>query len=144
MKALPLIRSEEYLDKIIKNRFSGSFMSNYKWVKLIEILVDNAHLIKKCQVKLIWEEKHLRELLIDEHTSYQFDYYESSMESMISGPPYGWYAYKEIQWIAFPRKIYSTKNAIQQDIIKIYEVIRQTGELCVEIDNNELIIYAYK
>ncbi len=136
------IRTEESLDMLIASRFTGAYMNNHKWVKLINVLVLNASIIKKCIVKLVWDEKNLRTLLIDEHTSYQFEYYDTAMESMISGYPTGWYSYKEIEWIAFPKR--SDTEGEQQDIESLYEILGGIGKLCSEISDVELIIYAYK
>ncbi|NJK94349.1 MAG: hypothetical protein HC905_04855 [Bacteroidales bacterium] len=94
--------SDEKIDKIIKDKFSGSFMSNSKWVKLIQLLVDNYVLIKICNVKLIYDNK-IRNMMISGDEQYDFDFYSSSMESMVTDPIVpGWTSYKEIEWVDFP------------------------------------------
>lgn len=75
-------------------------MNNAKWVKLLDALIKNDHLIPEILLKLVWDE-NLRKLHLDGTTSWNFDYYPKAMESMVSGRPYGWYAYKEIEWIEF-------------------------------------------
>ncbi|MBD0256798.1 MAG: hypothetical protein ICV83_13850 [Cytophagales bacterium] len=144
MKQPPTARRAEYLDKIIRERFSGALMSDRKWVKLLDQLVAHACLIKKCRVKLIWEDHCRRELLINQHTLYPFDYYDSAVESMISGTPPGWYAYREIEWLAFPRKTGAAPDDPVQDIEAIHRLLEPLGELCLERDEEELKIYAYK
>ncbi len=144
MKKAPPVRSTEYLDKIIRERFSGTLMSDRKWVKLLGRLVDHAHLVKKCRVKLVWEEDSGRELFIHPHQSYQFDYYASAMEGMVSGPPGGWYAYREIEWIAFPRHTGTGSGDPVQDLQAIHRLLEPVAELSVEMGEEALKIYGYK
>lgn len=84
-------------DKIIAS-FRHTFMSNSKWVKLIDALSKNSILFHNIKVKLVWDNA-IRRLFIDHNTTYNFDYYHDSMEAMISGYPSGFYQYKEIEWI---------------------------------------------
>ena len=52
--------------------------------------------MQACQVILIWEDgSNERWLPLDEHAQYQFDYYASALEALISGKPQvGWVAHK--------------------------------------------------
>lgn len=117
-------------------------MNNAKWVKLLALLVANADLVDNCRVKLIWEEgEATRQLVFDEHTSYNFDYYDSAMESMITGKPRGWYAYNEIEWLDFPRFIADKHH--RQDIEAIQHKIELLGHFKLELSADYLRLYAY-
>jgi hypothetical protein len=95
---------EAGLDKLIGKTQLQPLLSNAKWVKLLTGLVQQWPLVQECQVKLIWEEAYSgRHLLFNEQTSYDFDYYAHAMEAMVSGAPRGWYAYREVEWLTFPR-----------------------------------------
>ncbi|RTQ46308.1 hypothetical protein EJV47_22550 [Hymenobacter gummosus] len=105
-------------------------MSNAKWVKLIGALVDSWPLVPQCLVKLMWEDASVeRYLLIDEQDSYNFNYYASAMESMVSGRPSlgGWCAYKEIEWLEFPRFV----GAEMQDLEAVRRVVEAVGQFRV-------------
>ena len=84
-------------DKIALS-FSSSFMNDSKWVKLLSALSEYELVIENSNVKLIWDDE-IRDICINGDISYDFDFYEHSMVSMISGYPKGWYDYKEIEWI---------------------------------------------
>lgn len=106
-------------------------MSTSKWVKLLAALVDNWFEIKECLVKPLWDEGNpARRLLLNEHTQYDFDYYATAMESMVSGTPRGWYAYKEIEWLDFPRLILTKEKAppTTQNLETIKRVIDELGQ----------------
>jgi hypothetical protein len=142
-------RDDIYLDKIIRKEFSASLMNNKKWVKLISILVENAGLIKECRVKLIWENQNeTRFLRIDEFFQYNFDFYDTAMEAMITGKPAGWYAYKEIEWLDFPRFVISTdkrnvQTSVEQNLALIKTKIEQIGQFHFDCTPNNLRISAY-
>ncbi|MGI4762215.1 MAG: hypothetical protein ACRYF0_16015 [Janthinobacterium lividum] len=141
-----LFREDPYLDELIQQKFSISLMSNSKWVKLIASLIANAATIKECLVKPIWEEQQpTRQLQFDEHTHYDFDYYASAMESMVSGNPRGWYAYKEIEWVDFPRYVTAKDKAtaITQDLEAIELLLNNVGQFHLELTQEKLRLYAY-
>lgn len=136
--------SDEKIDKLIKDKYTASFMSNAKWVKLIQLLVDNYELIKCCHVKLIYDNK-MRHMKITGHEQYDLDFYSDSMESMVTNPIVrGWTLYKEIEWIDFPTALESNKEIIKQDIIKIKQCINGLGRFNEEVTNEYYRIYAYK
>jgi len=139
-------RDDIYLDKLISERFSASFMSNSKWVKLITTLVENASIVTECLVKPIWDDEKLsRRLLIDGEKQYQHDFYDSAMEGMVSGKPIGWYAYKEIEWLEFPSNgTHSHQKAtITQDIKLIRRIIERVGQFKIDFTDANLRLYAY-
>jgi hypothetical protein len=134
--------SDEKIDKLIQTNYSGSFMNNSKWVKLIQLLVDNYDLIKVCNVKLIFDDK-IRNMKITGDEQYDFDFYSNSMESMVSDPIIpGWTSYKEIEWIGFPTV--SDSDNIKQDILKIKQCVNGLGKFNEELTNEYYRIYAYR
>jgi hypothetical protein len=140
-------RDDIYLDKIIRRKFTASFMNDSKWVKLISSLVDNAPQVKKCLVKLIWDDNApLRQLIIDGSKRYDFDFYKNAMEAMITGNPKGWYSYKEIEFIDFPRYLLTEKGTTpeEQDLGFIQKLAEKTGQFNFELRDDSLRIYAYR
>jgi hypothetical protein len=136
-------RDEKALDKLILATHLQPLLSNAKWVKLLTTLVAQWPLVQACQVKLIWEDaRNERWLHLNEHTSYQFDYYASAMEAMISGKPnLNWTAYKEIEWLDFPR--YFSPKTAEQDLSAIQRQLEAVGEFRLEASPDQLRLYAY-
>nr|WP_315195065.1 hypothetical protein [uncultured Flavobacterium sp.] len=131
--------TSEKIEKIILEKYTGSFMNNSKWVKLIQKIVENFDVIKKCTVKLIYDDE-IRLLNITGDEQYDFDFYSNSMEGMLANPIVpGWTVYKEIEWISFP---YDTD--VVQDILKIKQQIQMLGEFNDELTDSYYRIYAYK
>jgi hypothetical protein len=136
-------RDEEALDKLIVAAHLQPLLSNAKWVKLLTTLVAQWPLVQACRVKLIWEDAgNERWLHLDEHTSYQFDYYASALEAMISGKPnLNWTAYKEIEWLDFPR--FFSLKASKQDLLAIQRQLEAVGQFRLETFPDQLRLYAY-
>jgi hypothetical protein len=105
--------------------------------------VKNWPYVHTCTVKLIWEEASgERRLLFDEHTSYEFNYYANAMEAMITGSArLGWAAYKEIEWLDFPR--FPRGSAGEQDLGRLQQQLAQMGQFKVEESSDNLRLYAY-
>jgi hypothetical protein len=142
----PHHREERYLEELIRDKFSVSLMSNSKWVKLIAALVENYAEVKECLVKPIWDDQQpFRQLLIDDTTTYDHDYYNSAMEGMVSDKPRGWYAYKEIEWLDFPRQLTNKTDspAAVQNLELINQLIDGAGKYFVELTPDNLRLYAY-
>ncbi len=121
-------------DKIALS-FSSSFMNDSKWVKLLCELSENEVLIDHSNVKLIWDDE-IRDIYIDDDIAYQFDFYDHSMESMISGYPKGWYDYKEIEWLEM--------KSDAKNMRKILHLLNSIGQFEIEFTNNKLRLYGYK
>jgi hypothetical protein len=129
----------EKIEKIILEKYTGNFMNNSKWVKLIQKMVENFDLIKKCTIKLIHDD-NIRLLNITGNEQYDLDFYSNSMEGMLTNPIVpGWTVYKEIEWISFPC---NTEDV--QDILKIKQQIQMLGKFNDELTDNYYRIYAYK
>ncbi|TPG63634.1 hypothetical protein [Hymenobacter nivis] len=141
--SLETFRGDDFLDRVVSERALVGFLSNAKWVKLLHTLVAHHSLIKECQVKLIWEEEPTGRLLrIDADTEYRFDYYDQAMEAMISGKPRGWHAYREIEWLEFPR--YLTEQPGEQDLDAIQSALATVGQIPLVLTNNSLRLEAYR
>ena len=136
-------RDEEALNKVILAARLQPLLSNAKWVKLLTTLVAQWPLVQACQVKLIWEDaRNERWLHLDEQTSYQFNYYASAMEAMISGKPnLNWTAYKEIEWLDFPR--FFSPKAVEQDLPAIQQHLATVGQFRLQALSDRLRLYAY-
>ena len=131
--------TSERIEKIILEKYTGSFMNNSKWVKLIQKIVENFSVIKKCTVKLIYDHE-IRLLDITGDEQYDLDFYSNSMEGMLTNPiAPGWMVYKEIEWISFP-----SDTEVVQDILKIKRQINMLGKFNDELTDNYYRIYAYK
>ncbi len=141
--SLEIKRDDETLDKVILTAQLRPLMSNAKWVKLLTILVANWQLVQECKVKLIWEDASVEQWLhIEEETTYNFDYYASAMEAMIVGiPRLGWVAYKEIEWLDFPKFLRNKVGA--QDLEAIRCQIEKIGEFQLVMMSDNLRLYAY-
>jgi len=121
-------------DSFIK-RFDASLMSNSKWVKLLKVLTLRDFNISSSKIKLVWDED-IRVLNLNDDLEFGFDYCQSSMESMVSGYPKGFYDYKEIEWLEI-----KAPRAALNELIKNIE---QVGKYCVEQSIDSIKIIAYK
>ena len=86
---------------MLQGRQLDSYMSDSKWVKLLEALSKVEGLVKIAKVKLVWDNE-FRDINIDETVKYNFDIYDHTMNSMIQGYPTGFYEFIEIEWLEFP------------------------------------------
>lgn len=118
--------------------FSQSCMSNSKWLRLIETVIDNVHLFKSIQFKKIQNDK-IGELYLNENSTFEFDYWQIGFEGNNSLG--GWLEYREIEYLIFP-KIIDSNNI--QDLGKIKLVIEKIGEFFFEADKNNLKLICYK
>jgi hypothetical protein len=132
--------------------FAQSFMSNAKWVKLITCLVANADVIKHARLKLVWDAE-VRTFLFTEHSAYDFDFYATSVEAMVSGKPLGFYHYKDFEWLEIPRRYQIRKDPnnhkagfveCEHDLAHIETVLAQVGALQIEASADAIRIWAYK
>lgn len=131
----------DYLMKSIEkevSKFSQHLMSNAKWIKLIDHLVNNMDEIKKIQFKRVQDDR-IGELYLDENSSFEFDYWQTAFEGINSFG--GWLQYKEIEYLSFPEKV---DSKTEQDLEKISIIIQTIGEFYLESDKNELKLICYK
>ncbi|MCW8876143.1 MAG: hypothetical protein OQK04_12260 [Kangiellaceae bacterium] len=125
-------------------------MNNTKWVKILKALSDS-DLVLESKVKLVWDDE-LRDFGI-RYAGYCHDFYDTSMEAMISGYPKGFYDYKEIEWVDFPAEaevlvnpnnLKSGTRLVAQDVQAIYKIISDIGMFELESSDSNLRLYAYK
>lgn len=119
-------------------QFSQQLMSNSKWVRLIEAIVNNADDFKKIQFKKI-QNVRIGELYLDKDSIFEFDYWQSGFEGNNSFND--WLEYKEIEYLIFPKNVDS--NNIQ-NLEEIKLIIEKVGQFNLEIDEDELKLICYK
>jgi hypothetical protein len=114
-------------------------MSNKKWVKLIQVLVENSEFIQKVEVKKVLDKK-IGEIYISSDLTYEFDYWTIGFEGVSSFG--GWLLYKEIEFLKFPLKFQSENLVHQQDLNKIKSVINKIGLFEITNQNDDLFCFA--
>jgi len=132
-------QAEREVEKAI-SRFSQHFMSNSKWVRLIDKLVENAHKAKKVQFKKIQNDQ-IGDLYLNSDTTFGFHYWQNGFEGHNSLG--GWLPYKEIEYLLFPR-IVDKADEVEQDLEQISEVINSVGQFMLEISDEELKLICYR
>ena len=130
---------EREIEKSI-SKFSQHMMSNSKWVKLVEKLVQNSNMILKIEFKKV-QSNQIGTLYLNEDTTFELDYWQNGFEG--SNSLGGWLTFKEIEFITFPQIVDINKN-ITQDIKEIEKLIDSIGEFSLEINNNILKLNCYK
>ncbi len=130
---------EQDITKAI-SKFSQSFMSNSKWVRLIEELIKNIDKIKKIQFKKVHKDE-IGELYLSEDTTFGFDYWENGFEGHNSFG--GWLTFKEIEFLIFPRQVDSIKMTTQ-DLEQIMELINNVGQFNFDKDSENLKLKCYE
>jgi len=145
------IDKEKYQKKFQQqlDNYSGRFMSNSKWTKLFKKLSQNSELVNKCLVKGIWDD-NLSEIQIPNIDNYSETFNDIGIRDVfISGP----YQFKEIEQLVFP-KVWTIGRKMrtqvlepfktEQDIKQIMYIINKLGKFETKIDDEKLILYAYK
>ena len=117
------------------NSFDVSLMSNTKWVKLLNALTKLNLNNAVTTVKLIWDSE-VRSFRLDSDIEFNFDYYPSSVESLISGYPKGFYDYKEIEWLNI--------NTSASNLKLIDDSLSEIGQFCVNKSTRSIQVFAYK
>lgn len=132
---------DKKLDKLIAEKFSSNCMSNRKWIKLIDSLVENAELIKRVEFKKVLEEK-IGLLFITKDIQYEFDYWNIGFEGVNSFG--GWLLYKEIEFLKFPSQFQHGEKVEKQNLVEIKKVIDKLGQFDMFIQDDELTLLCYK
>ncbi|MCI3937762.1 hypothetical protein MQX03_11155 [Chryseobacterium aahli] len=120
------------------SQFSQHLMSNSKWIRLIEAIIDNAHESKKIQFKKIQNDR-IGELYLNEDSIFEFDYWQRGFEGNNSLGD--WLEYKEIEYLIFP-KIVDSNNIQNLEEIKL--IIEKVGQFYLKINEDELKLICYK
>ena len=132
-------QSDREIEKAI-SKFSRPLMSNSKWVRLVDKLVENADKILRIEFKKVQQDQ-IGELFIDEDTTFEFDYWQNGFEGCNSLG--GWLTFKEIEYIVFPRVVDSGKQ-LEQDLKLIETLINAVGHFDLEIDIDKIKLTCYK
>ncbi len=136
-------RYDEQIDREIEkaiSKFSQHLMSNSKWVRLIDTLVENIDEVKKVEFKKVQNDQ-LGQLYLNEDTTFEFDYWENGIEGHNSLG--GWLTFKEIEFLIFHRVI-DFSNNIEQDLERIMKLIINVGQFDLELNGNTLKLICYK
>jgi len=120
--------------------FSEHFMSNAKWIKLIEKLIENADKVLKIEFKKV-QGNQIGILYLNKDTAFELDYWQNGFEGNNSIG--GWLTFKEIEYLIFP-KIVDSKNDIKQDLNQIEELIKTIGQFNLDINDERLKLQCYK
>lgn len=129
-------QNEREIEKAI-SKFSYHLMSNSKWVKLIEKLVENIDEILKIEFKKVLDDR-IGEIYLEEDTTFDFDYWINGFEGMNSLR--GWILYKEIEYLRFPK----LTSRGEQNINNIKNIIESIGDFDFIESKNELVLLCYK
>lgn len=122
--------------EIIRKNYSSSFMSNAKWLKLMEGLVMSFDEIF-IQYKLIYDEV-----------------LEGSLFINVDTPPYFIepISYREVEWVEFPKEYEDWVNTDNlkagmktcfQDLRAIKKVIEKIGQLRTDEYDDRIRLYGY-
>ncbi|WP_272150701.1 hypothetical protein [Tenacibaculum aiptasiae] len=115
-------------------------MSNSKWVRLIDRLVDNSNWIEKIEFKKVQNEK-IGELYLDEDTTYGFDYWQNGFEGINSFG--GWLTFKEIEYLIFPKAV-TNEPSNEQYLIRIQELIESIGQFALDTNEERIKLICYR
>ena len=125
------------IDELVKRKYSGSFLNNTKWYKLIDVLT------------IEFDEVYINYKLIYDNIikGYLFD--SVDFEPYFLEP----IKYNEVEWIEFPVEyeywvnrdnLKAGKKIYNQDFKAIKLKIESIGEFRMDEFENKLKIYAYK
>lgn len=141
MRTKKALKYDEQKIRVIEKavaQFSQHLMSNSKWIRLIETIIENTEDFTKIQFKKI-QNDNIGELFINEDSTFEFDYWLNGFEG--SNSLGGWLEYKEIEYLIFP-KIVDSNNIQNLEEIKL--IIEKVGQFYLEIDEDELKLICYK
>nr|WKN37211.1 hypothetical protein K4G66_00625 [Tunicatimonas sp. TK19036] len=136
-------RYDEQIDREIEkavSRFSEHLMSNSKWVRLIDRLVEDADKIKKIEFKKVQKDQR-GELYLEEDTTFGFDYWQNGFEGHNSLG--GWLTFKEIEYLIFP-KVIDRDAQFEQNLDQIKELIESVGQFSLDIDDDRIKLICYR
>ena len=125
------------LEKSTSN-FSQHLMSNSKWLKLINSLVQNATLINTIQFKKI-QSSEIGELLLTEDIEFGFDYWQNGFEGCNTMG--GWLLFKEIEYLIFQIDQKSESNP--ENLSQLQDIINKVGNFSIEKYDDHLKLNCY-
>lgn len=136
-------RYDEQIDREIEKsvaHFSEHLMSNSKWIRLIDKIVEESSYFQRIEFKKVQSEQ-IGELYIEEDTTYGFDYWQNGFEGHNSLG--GWLTFKEIEYLVFPKTI-RAEPLKEQDLVKIKEVIESVGKFTLDSKEERLKLICYR
>ena len=136
-------RYDKQIDREIEKsvaHFSEHLMSNSKWVRLIDKLVEKSSEVQKIEFKKVQSEQ-IGELYLEEDTTYGFDYWQNGFEGHNSLG--GWLTFKEIEYLIFPKTI-GTEPLKEQNLIKIQELIESVGQFAFDTNEDRIKLICYR
>ena len=143
MRTRKALRYDEQIEREVEkviSRFSQHFMSNSKWVRLIDKLIENVDTVKKVNFKKVQTDR-IGELYLSDDTTFGFDYWQNGFEGHNSLG--GWLTYKEIEYLIFP-KVVDKVAEVRQNLEQITEVLNSVGQFVLEISDEELKLIGYR
>ena len=143
MRTRKTIRYDEQVEREVEkaiSRFSQHLMSNSKWVRLIDKLVENVDTVKKVKFTKVQDDQ-IGELYLSDDTTFGFDYWQNGFEGHNSLG--GCLTYKEIEHLIFPRIVDKIAD-VKQDLEQIAAVINSVGQFVLETSDNELKLICYR
>jgi hypothetical protein len=132
-------------DKAIKKRFSGLLMSNQKWKKFFEIILNLSTKYGQIEYKFIFEEK----TFIGSSPASKKDVWDLAIDDPVIGLG-GPIEYKDIEWIKIPSKYFSQpyenspRKYVKQDFTELLKKLNEVGKFPYEIQKDDFFIYGYK
>lgn len=132
------LQTDHEIEKSI-TKFSQHLMSNSKWVKLIDALIDHAAYLKLIGFKKV-QNSDVGKLYLSEDTLCGYDFWEVGFEGHNSLG--GWLTFKEIEYLVFP-KIVTSENDVQ-DLNQIKSIIEKVGQFDIEMNDDGLKMNCYK
>lgn len=133
------VQIDREIEKAI-SRFSQQFMSNSKWIRLIEKLIENADEILKVEFKKVQKDQ-IGELYLDKDSTFGFDYWQNGFEGHNS--PGGILSFKEIEYLIFP-KVVDLENHIFQNLEQIGALINSVGNFTLDMNAERLKLICYQ
>lgn len=143
MRIRKAIRHDEQIEREVEkavSRFSQHVMSNSKWVKLIDKLIENVDKIKKIEFKKVQTDQ-VGELYLSDDTTPGFDYWQNGFEGHNSLG--GWLTYKEVEYLVFPKIVDFDKN-VEQDLEQIAKLIATAGQFPLDMYEDKLKLICYR
>lgn len=134
---------DNQIDQEIENaisKFSEHLMSNSKWVRLVEKLIENVDMVKKVEFKKVHKDL-FGQLYLNEDITFEFDYWKNGFEGHNSLG--GWLTFKEIECLVFPRVI-DFDNNLEQDLKQIMKLITSIGQFDLHLNESMLKLKCYK
>ena len=132
-----------------KLQFSGSYMSDTKWLKFFQALSNEPDLVKKCLIKNVGDEL-LRELALPTKANFEETFYQAGIKDVM---PSGPMEFKEIELIKFPHK-WETQRTMRDEILspfryaqatgRIQATIEKLGKFQMELTEEGLTVYGYR